>query len=307
MIFLVYKARSGSTLLSSMLNTIDKVGVTIEDSIPGGLGLIDKNYNNKNEIYDILLNDKKFKEWKISKSKIKKIVYNGQDVLQEMLSAYFNTKKVEQYIYKCPGYIHYPKVLLDKYPNSKFIHIYRDPRAVYSSQNNNKISSDDKYFSTNPFTFSLVWKRAIKQSFIFNNNNRFINIKYEDLVEKPEKTLKAITKFIGVEYKILKSNDYYSNIPKNQRYLHKNIKDKPLSSRINAWEEKISINESNMIQILLKREMKILGYNEKSYNSNFMFIFFFLKYFVSHFLTYFSNIILSLLSPKSFLLKFKYR
>ena len=117
MIYLVYKARSGSTLLSSMLNSIDKVGVTIEDSVPGGLGLLDKNFKNKNEILEVLLKDKKFAEWKINKKKLKEIVNHEDDVLTEILSAYFinKDKKIEKYIYKCPGYIHYPEKILEKY------------------------------------------------------------------------------------------------------------------------------------------------------------------------------------------------
>ena len=103
MIFLVYKARSGSTLLSSMLNSIDKVGVTIEDSIPGGLGLIDTNFKNKNEIFDVLTNDEKFNEWKIEKNELKRIIFERDDILSEILCTYFKNKdeSLEKFIYKC--------------------------------------------------------------------------------------------------------------------------------------------------------------------------------------------------------------
>ena len=40
LVFMVYTARSGSTLLASSLESLEEIGVTIEDKVPWGLGFL---------------------------------------------------------------------------------------------------------------------------------------------------------------------------------------------------------------------------------------------------------------------------
>ena len=201
------------------------------------------------------------------------------------------------------------KKILEKHKYAKIIHIYRDPRAVYSSQKNTKTSSKNTHFSKNPFTFSFVWKRGINQGITFDKDTRFLNVKYENLINSPTQTLEKISSFIGVDYKIKSNNenDYYTDIPKNQKYLHKNIKNKPLKSRIDAWKESISDNEIRIIQLLLKYEMEELGYVSKTFKPTFKFYLSFIKYFVSHCMSTIINIMRNLLKPRILMNKLKYR
>jgi hypothetical protein len=309
MIFLVYEARSGSTFLASLLNSIDEVGVTIEDSIPWGIGLIDYNFKSKDRIYRALVNDVKFKEWNIDNSIVKKIINNNSHILVNILEAYFNNKKKEinHYIYKCPIYIQCPEIIFRKFPHAKIIHIYRDPRAVYSSQKNNKISTSNKLFSTNPYTFSKVWKKAINNSFEMQTDKRFYNIEYESLINETNVTLKAIAKFIGVEYKITNKSDYYLDIPRKQKYLHKNVNNKPLENRIDAWEQILTKEEIIIIELCLGEEMVKLGYKMKCLKNDLKSKLLLLKYVIMHYIGFFSNFFRLLFKFKTLVLKLKHR
>ena len=309
MIFLVYEARSGSTLLASLLNSIDTLGVTIEDSIPWGLGLIDTNYRKKEKIYNVIKNDKKFKEWNIDNSSIKEIINNNGDILENILEFYFSNrdKKIKHYVYKCPIYIQQPHKILKKYPESKIIHIYRDPRAVYSSQKKNKISSKNKFFSTNPYSFSKIWKKSINEALRFNIDSRFYNLCYESLVNDTENTLKGVCNFIGVQYKVTNKSDYYSHIPEDQKYLHKNVNDKPLKKRINAWKKVLSNEEIKIIESCLSQEIKKLKYQSISKKVNFKYFFTYLKFFLIHYYDFIVNLVKLFFHPQRIFLKLRNR
>ena len=92
LVFMVYTARSGSTLLASSLESLEEIGVTIEDKVPWGLGFFDELYQDANSIKTALKADQKFSYWNISSESIDKLLKlnQGDKILPELLKQYFS-------------------------------------------------------------------------------------------------------------------------------------------------------------------------------------------------------------------------
>ncbi|GAN31521.1 sulfotransferase [Candidatus Brocadia sinica JPN1] len=81
------------------------------------------------------------------------------------------------------------------FPDAKFIHIVRDGRDVFDSWR--KMNS----FNDNVAAAALDWRYKlfrIEKSFKKIPEENKITIRYEDLLENPENTIKSICSVIGI-------------------------------------------------------------------------------------------------------------
>lgn len=117
--------------------------------------------------------------------------------------------------------------LLDR--NCKIIHLVRDPRDVY-------LSLEALQWPTGP-QFMLNWSSANERLYraFREDDDRYLLIRYEDLVTAPQKTVQSITNLLGVEWQA----DMLDHQQRGGRYAdvahHKNV-NKPISdASIGKW------------------------------------------------------------------------
>ena len=266
LVFLVYTARSGSTLLASSLESFSEVGVSIEDKIPWGLGFFDEYFKDPRSIKGSLISDQKFNYWDISEDSIDSILKGStKKILPNILDSYFSKIKPRAsiHVYKSPDYIYLIKDIFKKFPHSKVLHIYRDPRAVFSSQKKNLTSNKKNTFINNPYTFSKVWKKVMRADRKWRSDPRFFSIKYEELVLEHNDLLLEVGTFLSVTKTNLQEDSNYSQrIPGDQKHLHKLVGEKPELSRINGWAQEISQLEIYILQKQLSSEMQEYDYKK---------------------------------------------
>jgi hypothetical protein len=113
---------------------------------------------------------------------------------------------------KTPQNVFYLKEIFELYPNARVINMVRDPRAILLSQKNkwNRRNLGGHYMTRkeafrlrinyHPITLSKLWNAAINAASRFIQDARVITVKFEDLVEQPEKTLQEICAHIGVQF-----------------------------------------------------------------------------------------------------------
>ncbi|MFW6016650.1 MAG: sulfotransferase, partial [bacterium] len=251
-VFLTYLARSGSTLLSKKLSQFSNFGVGIEEDIEDNISKGCFKLQNEVDLdkyLDRIFLEVKFKNWNLNKVNLRtrlidnfKFPLTYYEVLTEIFNLYFAGETKEVYIHKKGNYYLYWREVLKTFPNSKFIFIYRDPRAIFNSQNKNK-NSQNKIMQKSIYTFAYSYKLAHKLLCRLNKRkNKLLVFKYEDLVINEDNIIKLIVDFLEVK-NVIKSenNDYYRRIPQNQLHLHNNVKlEYNDNKRINAWKSELS-------------------------------------------------------------------
>jgi len=146
----------------------------------------------------------------------------------------------------------------------KCIQIIRDPRAVYASRNygNYLKSTNGKY----PILFVIRnWRESVE--YLISNSkykDKYMFIKYENLVCKPEDSLSKICDFLDVDFSAdLLDFDKFIDGEGNQWFQNSSFESKSNGfnpDSLSRWEEVLSLQEIGLIEMLCKREMKYLDY-----------------------------------------------
>lgn len=166
---------------------------------------------------------------------------------------------------KNPIYSLYVKELAEIFPEAKFIHLIRDYR--------DNILSEKKTFGYNILSVvSYSWlnynKSIDKEK--HRRPNRFITIKYEDLVTHPETIISNVCQFLNIPYneemlsfnRTLKSvvENADEHIKKEVSIIHPNIT-KPINkSQIKKWEKEFSKPQVELIEYITGDYAALYGY-----------------------------------------------
>lgn len=293
MVFLIGMGRSGTTLLTNILNLHDEVVATPENEfiINFHNTFRDKDFK-KNKVIEEFVDLLQYKHSKtVSFWKPDKGLLNSIMELEASQKTYENVcklvylhypfaehkQKVKLIIDKNPVYSIYIKDLKKLYPSAKFIVLVRDYRDNIISR---KRYSDPK---------SSIYKLAASWNYFYDVikkdsmgiSNDIIYIKYENLVEQPEKELKTLCSFLGICYhkKLLSFQDLSKKIKshfKNQvpqkvfdkiTNMHENLEKEINTNRVNAFKNEMEIKDLQLLDQICKTNAKLFNY-KSSDNSN---------------------------------------
>lgn len=228
-VFIVGNSRSGTTMLLRMLNLHSQIFVGNEFHFFEQLwSTADKNKKIDKHSAELLLSKLFYIHYdgytgemdvaKYAQEAHEFVITEGEGL--EYAQEYFGkfllnlTHKANKEIpcEKTPQNIFYLNEILEIFPNAKFIHIVRDPRAILLSQKNKwKRRKMGASFITqrevlrlrinyHPYTLSKLWQSAIKAGIASENNPALLTIRFEDLLLQPENTLQQICTHLQVSY-----------------------------------------------------------------------------------------------------------
>ncbi len=292
--FILSVGRSGSTLLSSMLNMHTNIISTIEEPFAYTLfpkykeitnwddkiiaefcydfflfseGKLEPQFSNKNELYRILKENQKN--------------LTGELAIKLSYLAFFPNKDKSTITTIVDKQLKFHNLLTDVisfYPKSKFIVLIRDPRDNILVKMKR---SKKKKKSINLYRFSKDWAcrySNILQTLNLINPSSYLLVKYEDLMVNPEKELTKITSFLGVKYEenmlnYVKKNaevtaENYTQISsyvKDHLSLMHNGLTKVISTeKIGLWNNELAPSQSNMIWSICGETALKFGYEKNN-------------------------------------------
>ncbi|CAF0938426.1 unnamed protein product [Brachionus calyciflorus] len=232
LIFIGGYARSGTTLIRAILDVHDDVNCGPETKIiPQFLEFYKKFF------------EKQFDSLKKAKIKIKTTELAAGKFIYKIMKDISNNSKL--LCTKDPNILYHMRFLHSLFPNSKFVYMVRDPRAVVYSLM--KIFNE----SLVPYKISSylsTWKW-------YNNNVKTQCddigpeyckiIKYEDLIVNSTYTIKEVVKFLGISWipEFLSHDKYIGSkvIVSETEWSTDQIK-KPINpNSINAWKSKYKL------------------------------------------------------------------
>lgn len=269
--FLTYMARSGSTLLARELDKYKAIGVTIEDDIPDGLldgaKVFIEDEKGLEEYLDVLFSKPKFRFWNIPRNQlVKKLREEANyplhigDILRKLYEIYFSGQHLDAWIHKKGRYYLNIEEVRGYLPEAKFIHLKRDPRALFNSQKKSKDSRTGKNMSESALAFSLGYRKMYNITRQYEKTNFFYALRYEDILGATEKEIEQVLDFLEVNNREKGESDYYDKIPAPQKPLHSNVKHPLIEQRKTSWAEELPETEIAILESCLKKEISEEGY-----------------------------------------------
>ena len=144
------------------------------------------------------------------------------------------------------------------------IQMLRDPRAIYASRNKGA-DLMAKYGGTYPILFiARNWRKSVAYYYANKGNEKFLGIRYEDLVANALEYFRKICDFIDVDFvpDLLDADKYRTG--DNKRWVQ-NTSHRPekgiTSSSVGMWRALMTDTEVKCLEYLCSKEMKLLGYD----------------------------------------------
>lgn len=256
--FIVGCARSGTTLLRAMLHNHPLIAIPVES-----LFMID--YLRASEsvplsiAQTLILKEFEFREWKLSISASElqscQTVSETFSLLHERYASMLGKRYWGQ---KTPRFVRYGDLLRSVFPNARFIHMIRDPRAIALSLRRSNVHSSNYYYGARRWLKDVQAGLALKARY----PDAVLEIHYEALVSQPEETLHQVAAFLDIPYdpQMLQYQDSAQDYNQYFSSIHSNLRKPPTAERMDAWRKVISPIDTAMIEQICMPLMQQLGY-----------------------------------------------
>lgn len=157
---------------------------------------------------------------------------------------------------KTPDHIQHLEAIRFCFPDARIIQVVRDPRAVLASFRKVKVGSNA--------VFEVVkeWSQAIVVLEKWQGTEGFLKISYEDLVEKPEVTLKSICETLGVPWS-RQLLEYHRRSDKGyalEQTHHANTLRPLFADSLDSWHNELSDIDVALVEWALSEKMLRQGY-----------------------------------------------
>ena len=264
LVFMLYDSRSGSTFLAAKLNRIPKFYVTKESHFVSKVfGFSGKSIN---ALIKELFLERQFRDSIVDKEGlVNKLLncYNPLDkklIIETILRFQLNHDISDGDIIIIK---HSPWRYFDEinsiWPNTKYIALIRDPRAVFESKKRS-ITSFGFPMENNPLLAAKKWKNRLV---LINGISNIVLVKYENLVKNFDVSLKRIGRYLDVSISEVNLNKIYE-VGLSQNHLHQEILSAPKLEYLAKWKVELSVHEVAIIEIFCKSFMSQFGYIDVS-------------------------------------------
>jgi len=201
--------------------------------------------------------------------------FDLKEVYRDLLHIY-QERKGKQFIGdKDPRYIDYQEVVKEIYPNSKVIHIYRDPRDVMLSKTKADWSAHRPIWMNAIISQIQIEQGRSKAKQLFGSN--FYELSYESLISQPKETLSDLLIFLGLtfEEKMFDLRQSAEELVDKTEMQWKDNTFKPLQgSNTQKWKIQLSPTQIRTIEIICKEWFKKLNYEYSEEKIGFLKTFF---------------------------------
>lgn len=288
-IFVVGNSRSGTTLMGSILGNNPEI-FTFEE-----LHFFDQLWSSERQDEGISRNQAKFlvaKLFGIQASDFltpqsPELFYQDADKVLDQLEgeplkpsdvfsaflsfkARYNKKQIP--CEQTPQNVFYIRDILDLYSDCRIINMVRDPRDVLLSQKYKwKIrflgASNIPYQEAfrawanyHPVIISKLWTSSIQAAEQFKDHPQVINVRFEDLIQKPRNVIEEVCDFSGLTFNadMLNVSQAEGGVSSHKKVSSSKGID---SSVVGKWRNgKISISEIHICQTIANKYMDIYGY-----------------------------------------------
>jgi hypothetical protein len=163
------------------------------------------------------------------------------------------------YADKTPAYLGRIGVLAQHFPEARFVHVVRDGRDVALS-----LAQSFERAPQTPAQAAVLWAeqiRAGRAQGLALGPDRYLELRYEELVAEPENTVRAMTAFLGIHYEPAmlerpSAGHVLAGYPDPS--VHPHLSD-PIARR-RDWRREMGVAERRQFELLAGPVLGELGY-----------------------------------------------
>jgi hypothetical protein len=274
--FVIGRARSGTTLIRTILDAHPNIKIPLESPLILDLSAEyaarkEWSESDLNYFFEQLIKIKDFYKWAYDHSQLKTLLDNqkGASSFKRIIETiylnapdHFRKSDVKLLGDKNPVYSIRIRQLFKLYPEAKYIHLKRDHRAHVLSMLETELYSSDIVALAYRWRFSARQICRLKKK----HPDQFFTLKYEEFVCSPEVHTEEMCQFLGLAFKAEMLSyqegvsDYFEeNKDKIETHHHRVYK--PIdTSRINSWKEKLSTEQIATIDYIVGAWAEKEGY-----------------------------------------------
>jgi len=272
-LFIISAGRSGTTLMRSMLAAGGQIAIPPETQIFPKLPVKYLAFHNLGwvdlckQIVSEFESSNNFYTWEINTISAYQELINLPPterslarIIQIIMMEYAKEKFPHANMWgdQSPINTFYLPYIRKTFPQARYLHLVRDGRDVISSmvKRHGEAYLDEAIFR---------WNNSIHRIHTFQKKiklENFIEIRYEDLVQRPQDTLTRVARFINIDYsqEMLEFWKAPSTIEHKYHDFHKNLEKPVFTSSIGAWKERLTPDQQQYIASKISRYLQETGY-----------------------------------------------
>lgn len=199
--------RSGTTLLRAMFDSHPDVAVPGESQFIMPMAARRRRYETPSGFAaDAFLRDlagqERFRMWGVPEGAVRSVMVESgtasfADAVRSAFAAFARAHGKPRYADKTPAHIRHLPLLAELFPESRFVHIIRDGRDVALSlmeRTEGAIGLD---------SVAIRWREMVvrgRRDGRVLGRRRYLEVRYEDLVEDPEGTVRSVCDFLELAF-----------------------------------------------------------------------------------------------------------
>lgn len=263
--------RSGTTLLRNIFDSHSALAMTHESHFIGPLAKLRSRYESEagfdtDAFVGDLFSDANFVRQGLEVGDVRSALDKAQPetyagAVRAVFAAYAAKDGKKLYGDKTPGSVTQIELLAELFPEAKFVHIIRDGRAVALSYLERP--------EWGPETMTEAahhWKNRVRRGRTAGRvigAERYMEVRYEDVVADPEAVARKVCDFLGLEYEegMLryheKSKEFIASTKDPEAF--KNLS-RPITAGLRDWEDEISRDDQKLFEAVAGDLLEELGY-----------------------------------------------
>jgi len=267
--FIVGCGRSGSTLLQTLIDAHPNIAIPPESHIYNRFGGAFEYYGDlsiqrhRRRFIDDLLNDVFVQMWNldISVEDVEQAASSSTraGIIEALFSLYARSNGARRWGEKTPEHIRWLPLIREDFPDARLIHLVRDGRDVAEA------FQRMIYGPVSALGLGEEWRRDVMYWRDYQNrigSENMLLVKYEHLVETPEKVLKDVIEFIGEPF--IDTTDDYADTGLSDTYStqswHTSLRKEITTDKIGVYRRRFSERQIETFEYIAGDALKAYGY-----------------------------------------------